>query len=245
MIETENDKKDRITLILNKLLDSVFRAAALAKEKQTNIEAIVYVDKEGNDAVALVYDYKIVQMRSTTTFDNLAREHLGDPSQGPLIAYYNKIQNEHEAEAGSDIRIPILTRTQSNQGNKIYASPEMQDNYGRDIALNDNGGFAVAGGDFAVVKGQKNLAQAIGNRLTTSSKKRIRLGAYGIRATIGDTLALDSFLMGSIEQTVYEDPRIDRVDEIHFESTVKGDALYITVTYTDINGNQNTYKGEI
>jgi hypothetical protein len=241
MIETE--KKDKITLILNKLLDYAFRAAAIAKEKQTNIEMIIYVDNEGNDAVAIAYDYNIIQMRSTTTFDSLAKEYLGDPSLGPLIAYYNKIQNEHEVESGSEIRIPILTRTQNNQGNKIYASPEMQDNYGRDIALNDNGGFTVDAGDFAIVKGRKNLSQAMGSRFTTSTKKRIRLGAYGIRATIGDPLAVNSFLLGSIEQTAYEDPRIDRVDDINFQG--KGDALFISVTYTDINGNQDTYKGEI
>ena len=243
MIETDNDKKDRVVFILNKMLEYMFRAAALAKERQTNIESIVYVDHEGNDAVVFVYDYKIVQIKSTTTLDGLAQEHYGDPSCGTLIAYYNKIQNEHELESGSEIRIPIFTKTKSNQGNKIYATPEMQDNYGRDIALNDNGGFAVSRGDFAVVHGRENLSQALGNRLATASKKRIRLGAYGIRAAIGDPLALDSFLMSSIEQTVYEDPRIEKVDEINFRGDK--DALYIAVTYTDINGFQDTYKGEI
>jgi hypothetical protein len=244
MIETDNDKKDNIVLTLNKLLDLMFRAAALCKEKQTNVESVVYVDNDGNDAIAYVYDYRVIQMKSSSTFDKLAQTNMGDASLGPLIAYYNKIQNEHNIEAGTNIRIPILSKSGSNQRNKIYASPEMQDNYGRDIALTDGGGFAVSpGGDFQVVTGKENLAQALGNRFTTSSEKRIRLGAYGIRAAIGDPLAVDSFLLGSIEQTAYQDPRIERVDDINFQG--KKDNLNIAVTYTDINGNQDTFKGEI
>ncbi|GHT83739.1 hypothetical protein FACS1894137_05690 [Spirochaetia bacterium] len=244
MIETDNDKKDSIVLMLNKLMDNIFRLAALCKEKQTNVESVVYVNNDGNDSIAYVYDYKVIQMKSSSTFDKLAQTYMGDPSMGPLIAYYNKIQNEHNVEAGTNIRIPILIKNGSNQENKIYASPDMQDNYGRDIAMTDTGGFAVSpSGDFQVVMGKENLAQSLGNRFTTSSEKRIRLGAYGIRAAIGDPLAVNSFLLGSIEQTAYEDPRIDRVEDIKFQGMK--DNLNIVVTYTDINGNQDTYKGEI
>jgi hypothetical protein len=244
MIETDNDRQDTITLLLNKLMDSIFRAAALCKEKQTNIERVVYVKEDGNDDVAQVYDYKVEIMKSSTTFDNLAQTHYGDPAKGQIIAYYNKIQNEHKIEAGTTIKIPFLSKTMSNQGNKIYASPDMRDNYGMDIALTDTGGFAVSpGGDFAVVTGRENLAQAMVNRFPTSSGKRIRMGTYGIRAAIGNTIAIKSFLFGSIEQTAKEDPRIERIDDINFYG--KKDALHIAVTYTDINGNQDTYKGEI
>jgi hypothetical protein len=244
MIETDNDKQDTITLLLNKLMDSIFRTAALCKEKQTNVESVVYVKEDGNDDIAQVYDYKTEIMKSSTTFDNLAQTHYGDPTMGPIISYYNKIQNEHKIEAGTTIKIPVLSKNMRNQGNKIYASPDMQDNYGRDISLTDTGGFAVSsGGDFAVVSGKENLAQALGNRFTTSSEKRIRLGVYGIRAAIGDTIAINSFLFGSIERTANEDPRIERIDDINFRG--KKDALHIAVTYTDINGNQDIYEGEI
>ena len=243
MVETENDVKDRTNFLINQMLDYAFRAVALAKEKQTNIESIIYVDKDGNDSVTYAYDYKTIQMTSSTSFDKLGKDYLGDPSMGAIIAYYNKIQNEHEVEAGAVIKIPVLEKTSSNQRNKIYAVPDMQDNYGRDIELTDNGGFSVANGDFGIVEGAKNLAQALGNRFATSSEKRIRLGVYGIRSSIGDPIAIDSYLQSSIEQTVYEDPRINRVDEIDFKG--KGDALYITVTYTDINSNQDVFRRKI
>jgi hypothetical protein len=242
MVETENDKQDEITLLLDKMLDSANRLVALAKEKQSNAESVIYVDDDGNDASITVYDYRTMQMTSSTTFDKLAQELYGDPSYGTLIAYYNKIQNEHEVEAGTTLKIPVLTEAEST-ANRIYAVPEMQDNYGRDISIGDGGEFEVANGDFAIVSGKENLWQALCGRLTTASDKRIRLGAYGIRASIGDPLAIDSYLMSSIEQTVREDPRIDRIEEIQFEG--KGDALSISVTYTDINGSRGNYKGEI
>jgi hypothetical protein len=243
MIETENDKMDNIVLVTNRLMDQVCRAMALAKEKQTNVEFVIYVGDDGNDAVVYVYGYKTVKTTSSTTFDKLAREELGDPSLGPLISYYNKVQNEHAQPAGTEIKIPVLTKYDGNLSNRIYAAPESQDNYGRDIALTDSGGFAADCGDFAIVKGPKNLHQALGNRLTTASEKRIRAGAYGLRNSIGDSMALRSYLLASIEQTVKEEPRVERIDEIQSEG--KGDKLYIVIAFTDINGNRDSYKGDI
>ena len=243
MLETENDKKDALVLLTNQLVDMACRAAALSKEKQTNVETVIYVDNDGKDAVANVYDYKTVKMTSATTFDKLAQDEYGDPSLGSLLAYYNKIQNEHTTEAGTTLKIPVLAMQDENLNNRIYAPPELQDCYGRDIALTDSGGFNVDMGDFAVVKGPKNLHQAAGNRLTTASGKRIRIGAYGVRNSIGDPMAVNGYLMASIEQTLKEDPRIAHVDGIEFKGI--GDKLYITVTYTDINSNKDTFTGEI
>jgi phage baseplate assembly protein W len=243
MTETENDKQDTIILLTNQLVDQACRVVALAKEKQTNIETVIYVDDEGNDVAVNVYDYKTVKMTSATTFDKLAQEEYGNPTFGTLISYYNKIQNEHKVEAGTTLRIPVLIKQDQNLLNRIYAVPEMQDNYGCDVALTDTGGFKTINGDFAVVKGSQNLHQAVGNRLTTASGKRIRFGAYGIRNSVGDPMAMNSYLMASIEQTMKEDPRITRVDEIEFEG--KSDKLNITVTYTDINSNQDTFTGEV
>jgi hypothetical protein len=243
MTETENDQKDALILLTNQLVDMACRIVALSKEKQTNIETVVYVDDKGNDAVANVYDYKTVKMTSATTLDRLAQNEYGDPSLGSLLAYYNKIQNEHTVEAGTALRMPILTLQDRNLNNRIYAPPELQDSYGRDFALTDSGGFMVNMGDFAIIKGPHNLHQGIGNRLTTAKGKRIRVGVYGVRNSIGDPMAINGYLMATIEQTLNEDPRIARVDEIEFEG-IK-DKLYISVTYTDINGKQDVYIGEI
>jgi hypothetical protein len=136
-----------------------------------------------------------------------------------------------------------LVKNDKNQHNRIYATPDMQDTYGRDIAIGDDGGFVISDGDFGVVSGPENIAQALGNRFASASEKRIRMGVYGLRNSIGDPMAISSYLLSSIEQTAKEDPRIKEIQEITFKG--KEDSLYISVIYTDSNDNQETYTGKI
>ena len=164
------------------------------KERQTTYEPIIYVDNDGNDAVAYAYDCRKIRMNSAMTFDKLADKYLGNPDYASIIAYYNNIQNEHEVEPGTIIKIPVLTPDAANTNNRIYAVPGDSDNYGRDIALDDDGDFAVCGGDLDVTSGVENLNQAISMRLTTAAEKRIRLNAYGIKAQIGEN-AVKNYLV--------------------------------------------------
>lgn len=239
---TENDKSDLLTDAASELEEAACLVAALAKEKQTNAEAIIYVDADGNDASITSYGYSLHTWRSTDTFDCLAAELLGNPDYGTVLAYFNGVTDESSLKAGTKIKIPLLSEAQ-NAENRIYASPEKHDGYGIDIALDDDGDFAVQGGDFKLAHGRKNLSQALALRLTQASKKRIRLAAYGIRSAIGDPMALESYLTASIEQTVKADPRVSSVEAIKVAGD--GDILRISVIYTDINGNEGTYEGGI
>lgn len=240
---TENDRNDILTDLQAQLIENASIIVALAKEKQTNATSVVYVDKDGNDATVTVYDFIYHTWKSTDTFDKLANDILGSPDYGTIIAYFNEVKNESELKAGTKIKIPVLNENASNLNNKIYAMPEKQDNYGIDIALDDSGDIALLGGDIGTIRDKENLAQSIAMRLTTASQKRIRLASYGIRSTIGDPIAIESYLTGSIEQTIKADPRIAEIEDISFSGS--GDTLKLEVTYTDINGNAGSYKGEI
>ena len=240
---TETDREDLIIDSLSQLEDSACLLVALSKEKQTNATSVVYVDKDGNDATVTVYDFRYHLWKSTDTFDKLAADLLGDAEYGTVIAYFNEVTNESELEAGTRIKIPVLNEDQSSINNKIYAAPEKQENYGIDIAIGDDGDLAINANDIGTVGHRDNLTQAIALRLTTASEKRIRLSSYGIRSTIGDPMAVESYLTGSIEQTVKADPRIEEVEDITFKG--EGDVLKLEISYTDINGNTGSYKGEI
>ena len=240
---TDNDKEDLLTDYVSQLDENASVIVALSKEKQTNATAVVDVDSAGNDATITVYDFKYHTWRSSDTFDNLAAALLGRPDYGTVIAYFNGVANESELEAGTKIKIPVLSENTSNTNNRIFAAPEKQENYGIDIKIGDDGDFDISGGDIKTVDGRDNLTQAIALRLTTASNKRIRLSAYGIRTTIGDPVAVESYLSGSIEQTIQADPRISEVNELTFEGD--GDKLRLEVVYTDINGDTGMYKGEI
>ena len=239
----EIDRKDTLTDYISQLEDCACMIAALGKERQTNEMSVVYVDDDGNDASLTVYDFYYHTWKSTDTLDKLANDLLGNADYGTAIAYFNGIENESDIEAGTKIKIPVLSEDAASANNRIYAAPEKQENYGSDMTLNDEGDLAVKGGDIATVSGKENLTQAIALRLTTAAQKRIRLSAYGIRSSIGEPMAIESYLTGSIEQTIKADPRISEVDEITFKGD--GDTLRLEVKYTDINGESGAYKGEI
>jgi len=240
---TDNDKEDLLTDYVSQLEENACICVALSKEKQTNAVAVVYVDSDGNDATVTVYDFTYYTWKSSDTFDSLANTLLGSPDYGTVIAYFNGVANESELESGTKIKIPVLSEDSSNTNNRIYAEPEKQENYGIDIKINDDGDFDLTVGDIKTVEGRDNLTQAIALRLTTASNKRIRLSAYGIRSTIGDPVAVESYLSGSIEQTISADPRVSEVNELTFEGD--GDKLKLGVVYTDINGDTGMYKGDI
>lgn len=241
---TDNDKEDLAIDYVSQMVDNACVAVALSKEKQTNAKSVVYVDSDGNDTTVTVYDFKYHTWKSSDTFDKLANDLLGSSEYGTFLAYFNGVQNESELEAGTKIKIPVLTEDSSNTDNRIYAEPEKQENYGIDITLDNEGDFSVgADGDIKTVSGRDNLTQAIALRLTTASGKRIRLAAYGIRSTIGEPIAVESYLSGCIEQTVNADPRIEEVNELTFRGD--GDKLMLEIVYTDINGDTGMYKGDI
>ena len=242
LLETDDDKTDALIDAQAELALNVCKMVSLVKEKQSMYETVVYVDEEGNDAIAYVYDSRRIRMSSNMTLDRLADVYLGNPNLASLIAYYNNIQNEHEIEAGTVIKIPVLTPNEANANNRIYAVPGDTDNYGRDFALDDNGDFSVKNGDFAVTISIENLNQAISMRLTTAADKRIRLNSYGIKAQIGEE-AVKNYLISSVEQTVLADPRVSEITEISARN--ESDKIYIAVDYIDINGNKQKMNKEI
>ena len=239
----DNDTTDNITDALAEMAEKACIAMALAKEKQTNVEQVVYVDNDGNDAVISVYGFRYHAWKSSDTLDLLAAEYLGDADYASVIAYFNGIKNEAAIEAGTKIKIPELNEGAANSNNRIYADPEKQDTYGADIEIGDDGDLAAFAGDLAVVSGKDNLAQGLFNRLSTASGKRLRLASYGIRNTVGDAMAVESYLASAITQTVQADPRVSSLEEITLEGD--SDRLNVAISWEDINGEQGAFEGEI
>ena len=243
MDETNEDKADILTDCAERICMNACMLVALAKAGDTNCTQVIYVDTDGNDAVQNVWGFRYYTWKSSDTFDKVANRYLGSVEWATFLAYYNEVTVESELEAGSKIKIPYLTQQAAKAGNMIFAEPAKRDNYGVDIAIDDDGNFTATGGDFATVSGADNLAQALSMRLTTASENRLRLATYGIRVSTGDPMAAQSYLLGSIEQTVAAEGRVDTIESITFEGT--SDGLNLNVVYTDINGATGEYEGVI
>lgn len=242
MYLTGDDTNDSTIAEVADMLEGACSIIAASKMRRTNIEAITYVDEEGNDKSLSVYGYYYYTWKLGDTLDAIAQRLLGDADYGTALAYYNGIQHEADILAGASLKIPILGED-SSVGSSIYAPPELQDNYGIDIKLSVDKDIATKGEDIDTIAGANNLTQAIALRLSSAYNKRIRLVNYGIRSAIGDPMALKSYLVSSIQQTILADPRIDKVDSISFK--LDGDKLAVDVIYTDVNGAQGEYAGAL
>jgi hypothetical protein len=257
--------KDSISILLDEAENTANELAAAAKSSSIP-DVTTGNPTSGNGSVGnsgssqtivLSYGYILAILTSADTLESLAKQYLGDPGRAIDIATYNGIaslSDEGGSSPGSNqkttlkpgdrIKIPLTTPAKQILANRIFARREDRDNYGRDMALDDDGRIiASASGDYALTSGAETLSQAILLRLRENVAKRIRLNAYGIRTAISDQTAGIVYLISSIEQTVKADPRISSVDDIRF--TGRGDFLDVTIDYTDINNMNGNAAGRV
>jgi hypothetical protein len=240
---TAAEFKDSIAVICDEAENAANELAAAAKSAE--IPDVTEGDadpKTGRRAFFLFYGYFIVYLKETDTLESLAARYMGNPDMALYIAAFNGIASLDELKPGDPVKIPITRKSGKNTGNRIFARPGDRENYGRDIALDDDGFVKVsASGDFELTGGADNLSQAVLLRLRESVDKRIRLNSYGIRNNINDSTAGVAYILSSIDLTVRSDPRVKSVDSIRFSGA--GDGLKVDVDYSDINGGAGSAKG--
>ena len=221
--------------------------AAVVTSKYLNDSgyAIIPGEQGEDDRLVMSYGYKVISITdSETSWDQLAQDYYGDSSLSYIVATYNNLPADKPLKAGQSVLIPNLNFAESKTAeNEIYNSPDIKDNYGKDLLISDRD-FGVYNGDLALVDGVSNLEQALLNRYSTLVGARIRVEVYGIKASIGDALnATSALIQASVHQTTVEDPRVDSVENISFEG--KGDSLTVTVIYIDKNGAKRNFGGTI
>lgn len=206
---------------------------------------IIPGDTEEDDMIINSFGFKVVTISDAeTSWDQIAENYYGDASLASLIATANNSTVENELMAGQSLIIPNLNFADSKgNNNEVYTTPDVKDNYGCDIKIED-GDFNFFNNDIITVDGVDNLEQALLNRYSTLVGARIRLLMYGIQAAIGDALKASSALIqASVHQTTIEDPRVDSVEQIQFEG--QGDTLAVMIVYVDKNGMLQNFGGVI
>jgi len=219
--------------------------ATISKNLNDVSISVIPGDTGEDDEAILSYGYKVVALSDAeTNWDQLAQDYYGDASLSTMLAVYNNLPTDQELEAGQSVLIPNLNFAENKAAeNEVYNSPDVKDNYGKDLIINDKD-FDVYNGDIAPIEGVDNLEQALLNRYSTLIGARIRLEAYGIQASIGDALnATSALIQASVHQTTVEDPRVDSVEDISFVG--KGDNLTVSVIYIDKNGAKRNFGGTI
>lgn len=209
--------------------------------------AIIPGNGEANDSVVMTNGYTEYVFKSGDTWATLSQKHYGTPDYSQLLQFYNDNIELSELGAGSVIYIPnINNATQSIFfNNEVYNSLDSKDIFGVDIKINDKGDLEYGlydNGDFKVVYGVDNLNQAISNRLSTSINTRVRSVVYGIRDNSGmaasDMSAVESYITESIVQTLVNDPRIESISGVKWNSP-DGSTINVEVIYRTIVGSDN------
>jgi hypothetical protein len=198
----------------------------------------------GTLQTVVAYGYIRHIATSETSLEKLAEFYLGDPDKAQVLAIMNGITGDDEINPGDQIKIPILSENSLSTLNQIFGSVNNRDALGIDIAI-ANGILQVGpNGDFVQQVDYENMKQAIDMRLSESVGNRIRLNTYGIRnvAGIPDSVAA-AYICASIKDTVMQDPRVERVDNIYFRGT--GDALFVSFDYYTYDGVKRTYEGAL
>jgi len=199
----------------------------------------------GEQRIVLSYGHTDVMLTSTDTFETLAAQYLGSPDRAIDIATFNGVASLDDLKPGDIIQIPVPKKTPNrNSKNLIFSKREDRDNYGKDILLTEDGSIVYSpSGDYELTSGTQNLSQSILLRLKERVKKRIRLTAYGIRTNISDPTAGVAYIVASVELTVISDPRVRAIKDVRFRA--RGDALYVTVIYNDINRAEGKAIGRV
>lgn len=241
-VENSTDVKNAWISDSNDLVGNTENLYVEVKNFTGNIGySVIPGDTGEDDKVIITYGYTEKKVTSGDTWDSIAIQVYGDPTLASVIALYNGFDNRDSLNIGDTIFIPVLSATDVIKGNnEIYNKFGIKDNRGIDLFIK-NGDFATFQGDLGTVDGINNINQAIKNRLQTNVENRVRLTVYGIKSTIGSNAEAESYLISSIQETLAQEPRIKSVDKIIYQGS--GDHIQITVEYTDIDDEKQTFGG--
>lgn len=243
---SDQDIADVFETLAHEALKSADKSVEITSKNLNELSfSVVPGDTDENDKVVFTYGYKVITTtEAETNWDQLAQDYYGDSSLSYIIAMYNNLPSDKPLEIGQSIVIPKLIFAESRiADNEIYNTPDVKDNYGKDILIKDKD-FAVYNGDLQLITGIDNLEQALLNRYSTLVGARIRLEVYGIQASIGDALnASSSLIQASVHQTTVEDPRVESVESVNFNGM--GDELAVSVIYVDKNGTKQNFGGVV
>ena len=214
------------------------RYSSTATAADPTAEAMSYAGLD--PTIYIAYGYRTVVADETTTLEQLAIKYYGSPSFVDIIAVHNRLKDDADIRVGQIINIPTILKRTSQTRNEIY-DKELKDVYGKDIAIDKLGDPVIsATGDFGISSDYNNLIQALNLRLSESLGARLRLIAYGIRASIGASARgnlILNYILASIHDTVMQDPRILSISGLKVRA--EGDILYISfdikpIVYGDV-----------
>jgi len=183
-------------------------------------------------------------LRHGETLEDVAREYLGDTARWPEIARANGMASAHLDPAGAPFRagakIVVPNAPLASLGRATRRLPG-QDPLGVDLALTADGDLALAGdpgGDLALVRGRRNLEQALRVRFLTSRGESGPFPDFGLPVSVGQAgrASVAGRLSSAVRDQALADPRVS--DVLDLAVVDAGDTYTVDCTLEPILGSE-------
>jgi len=180
-------------------------------------------------------------VKSGQTIESIAEDVLGDAGAWPQIVELNSMlgpdtmQDGAPLAPGAELWVPVT-------GDAGIATQFGGELYGTDLLIDPNTGDLVPLGtdptDLALVRGRRNLEQAIRHRLITHQGDNAVFPGFGLPVQVGDQNAarLVGYLASHLRTQMLADPRVDTVRKITVDDS-EGETLYLTAEFEPVLGN--------
>lgn len=183
--------------------------------------------------------FRFARINHGDTLQKIALRELGDASLWANLVYLNDLVppyiTDNPALASSQVLLSGSMMMLPAASQQIATDPKLI--YGVDCQL--NGGDLVAdNGDFALVAGEDNLKQALGNLLVTEPGEAMFYPRYGCKSKslIGQkNMPMVAMLAAQFaKEALQSDPRVKTVATV--TATVAGDALQVDAVVNPVTG---------
>ncbi len=191
--------------------------------------------------------YRLVETRQGDTPQSVAARELEDAARWPEIVAINNLAPPYIVDSIAELEgTPPGRVTLAGRAIKVPAPPKRasavaeDDIYGTDMLLDADGELSVdpETGDWAVISGPANLAQALRNRLTTKLRELIWHPTYGngVFRLIGrgGNAPRNQLAAAHVSRAARRDPRVANLRNVRAE--IEGDQLRVSAVAVATDG---------
>ena len=190
-----------------------------------------------------LYGFRFVSTRRGDTLQAIAARELGDAARWTDLIAYNSLVppfiTDDPAQATAGVILTGASILVPAPSPVVTSTTDPEAVFETDIAL-QGGRLTIANGDFGVVSGPANLAQALTNRIETEQGELIYHASYGsrVRRLVGAMNGPTASLLAAqyVRAAVIQDPRISKV--VSATAQVSGDVIRAAATVQPVSGRQ-------